>query len=383
MNRNPKGVVKVTTRGQMLVLILPRNVYLGQKKLALGIPDSTENRKFAELKAKQIEMDLLTGNLDISLTKYKPTQIADQKLNLNISLPELYEAYINSRRKLVSPSTWKGTYKNTLNHLTACPHKFLRESLKIRDWMIQNRTLDTSRRVLIQINAACEWALEREIMSSNPFKGKTKIKGKTNKPKIHPFSCQEKEVILEAFEKSGKFSYLSPIAKFFFLTGCRTSEAIALQWKHIKVDRSEISFEEAIVITQGGAIRKQGTKQGDWRTFPCNPQLQELLTSLKQGNTSGEQAVFVRPDGSAITYCDLRTAWYGKGKNLGIVKQLAIDGAIECYRPQYNTRHTFISQCLEAGTAPTQIAQWVGNSAEIIFRNYAGIVNKASVPRLD
>ena len=88
----------------------------------------------------------------------------------------------------------------------------------------------------------------------------------------------------------------------------------------------------------------------------------------------------MRPDGSPITHQDLRTAWYGKGNTLGIVRQLAADGAIDGYRPQYNTRHTMISACLEAGISPVQIAQWVGNSAEIIFRNYAGLINKISVP---
>ena len=62
------------------------------------------------------------------------------------------------------------------------------------------------------------------------------------------------------------------------------------------------------------------------------------------------------------------------------MRQLAAEGAIDGYRPQYNTRHTMISACLDAGVSPIQIAQWVGNSAEIIFRNYAGIINKTSVP---
>ena len=134
-------------------------------------------------------------------------------------------------------------------------------------------------------------------------------------------------------------------------------------------------------LAQGGATRKQGSKQSAGRDFPCNSQLEALLLSIKPDNGPlPDKAVFTRPDGSPISRGDLRTAWYGKGKNEGVVKQLAICGAIEAYRPQYNTRHTMISQCLEAGVAPTQIAKWVGNSAEIIFRNYAGIINKSSVP---
>ncbi len=365
----------------MLSLTLPR-VYCGRiKTIALGISSNPENWKFAELKAKQIEIDFISGYFDVTLKKYinshsTPTsQVA--------SIPEIYLEYINFRKNQVSASTWKCTYQNTLNHLIACPYKLSSESLKLRDWVIQNRTIDTAKRILMQINAACEWALERNVISSNPFKGKIKIKGKKSKARIDPFSLEEKNRIIKGFEESERFADLLPIIKFFFLTGCRTGEALALQWKHIKTDRSIVRFEEVIVLGEGGASRKIGTKQSAGRDFPCNEQLRNLLLSIRPDKRQATQAVFTRADGSPVSHQDLRTAWYGKGKISGIVKQLAVDDQIETYRPQYNTRHTMISQCLEASVPPTQIAEWVGNSAEIIFRNYAGIINKSSVPEFD
>jgi integrase len=252
--------------------------------------------------------------------------------------------------------------------------------MSLKDWMIANKTLDTCRRILMQLNAACNWALERDLIKTNPFFGKSKIKTKKSKPKIHPFSTDEKQIILSAFEESDKFSYLLSLIKFFFLTGCRTSEAIGLRWKNIKADCSSISFEEVVVLGKGGAQRKQGTKQAPQRDFPCNRQLRDLLLSFKPESAIADSSVFVRPDGSPISHQDLRTAWYGKSNALGIVRQLAADDVIDGYRPQYNTRHTMISACLEAGISPVQIAQWVGNSAEIIFRNYAGLINKIEVP---
>jgi integrase len=164
------------------------------------------------------------------------------------------------------------------------------------------------------------------------------------------------------------------------LTGCRTSEALGLRWKNIKADCSSISFEEVVILGKGGAQRRQGTKQSPQRDFPCNRQLRDLLLSIKPQSAIANSSVFLRPDGSPISHQDLRTAWYGKESNLGIVRQLAADGVIDGYRPQYNTRHTMISACLDAGIGPVQIAQWVGNSAEIIFHNYAGLINKVSVP---
>jgi integrase len=380
--KKPKNSIKIIVRGQTLSLVLPP-VYCGKRHvLALGLPNTADGWKFAEHKAQKIEIDLMGGHFDRSLAAYKckttETEIDVQQILTTFA--ENYQTYIESKKRDVSPGTWKATYLNTLNHLNECPYKLSSEVWAFKDWMIQNRTPDTARRVLMQINAAYNWALERGLVKNNPFAGKIKVKRKKSKPKINPFSNSEKIIIINAFGESNQFNYLKPLIQFFFLSGCRTSEAIALQWKHIKTDCSAISFEEVIVLGQGGAQRKKGTKQSPQRNFPCNRQLQKLLLSVKPEKAIANASVFLGPDGSCVTHQNLRTAWYGKGNRLGIVRQLAADGAIESYRPQYNTRHTMISNCLEAGISPMQIAAWVGNSAEIIFRNYAGIISKVSVP---
>lgn len=382
--KNSRGSVTVSSVRGNLRLRLPRGLWSDKKQvyLSLGLTDNLQNRKAAEIKAKQIELDILSGYFDPTLKKYQ--SIAYEALNSkleeqknSITFVEIYQKYINTKKDK-SATTWKGTYTNTLNHLSRCPHQFPGEAMDLKDWMIANKTLDTCKRILMQLNAACNWAVERDLIKTNPFFGKSKIKIKKSKSKIHPFSTDEKQAILTTFGKSDKFNYLLPLIKFFFLTGCRTSEAIGLRWQNVKSDCSSISFEEVMILGKGGVQRKQGTKQSPQRDFPCNWQLQNLLLSIRPSKVVG--AVFLRPDGSPITHQDLRTAWYGKGVALGIVRQLATDGAIDGYRPQYNTRHTMISACLEAGISPVQIAQWVGNSAEIIFRNYAGVINRISVP---
>lgn len=381
--RSPKGSVSVSSVRGILRLRLPRTLWQDKKQiyLSLGLLDTPPNRKSAEITARQIELDILSGHFDATLKKYLPTVYPSPSLSLEIAITfaEIYQKYIETKKDK-SATTWKGTYTNTLNHLSGCPYQLPSQAMDLKDWMLQNKTLDTSRRILMQINAACNWAVERDLIQTNPFVGKSKIKSKKSKPKIHPFSVDEKRAILTAFEESEKFGYLLPLIEFFFLTGCRTSEAIGLRWKNVKTDCSSISFEEVMILAKGGAQRKQGTKQSPQRDFPCNRQLQSLLLSIKPSKVAGTVSVFLCPDGSPITHQDLRTAWYGKSETLGIVRQLAADNKIDRYRPQYNTRHTMISACLEAGINPIQIAQWVGNSAEIIFRSYAGIISKVSVP---
>ncbi|MBC1270555.1 site-specific integrase, partial [Trichormus variabilis FSR] len=67
---------------------------------------------------------------------------------------------------------------------------------------------------------------------------------------INPFTREERDIIIKAFEESKLYSYYAPLVKFLFFTGCRPSEAIALQWKHIS--ERYITFEQAITISTKG-----------------------------------------------------------------------------------------------------------------------------------
>ena len=68
-----KGSVGVETFQDRLKLRLPCHLFGGkQKYLTLGMSDTSENRKLAEAKAKQIELDIAFERFDPTLAKYKP-----------------------------------------------------------------------------------------------------------------------------------------------------------------------------------------------------------------------------------------------------------------------------------------------------------------------
>jgi integrase len=191
---------------------------------------------------------------------------------------------------------------------------------------------------------------------------------------------------IEAFENSRCYSYYAPFVKFLFLTGCRTGEAIGLKWKHISSDFKLIIFCES-VSTQL-KIRK-APKTHKARKFPCNAQLQALLHSIKPETIDPEALVFPAKRGGEINSCHfIQNAWKGGHRRQGqktydgIVTKLVKEGKVARYRTQYNTRHTFISMCLEASVSIKQIADWVGNSPETIMRHYAGTTVHAQVPEI-
>ncbi|MBW4453063.1 MAG: DUF3596 domain-containing protein [Nostoc indistinguendum CM1-VF10] len=112
-----------------------------------------------------------------------------------------------------------------------------------------------------------------------------------------------------------------------------------------------------------------------------------LLLSIRPTNPSSDSLVFTSPTGLPVHNSEFTNkVWKGRkdGQKVyrGIVTTLVDEGKVQRYRCLYNTRHTFISQCIEAGVPIPQIASWVGNSPEIIMRHYAGCVSSLEVPHL-
>lgn len=379
-----KGSVGVESFQGRLRLRLPRQIYSGkQKYLTLGLADTPENWKEAEAKAWQIEKDILAGYFDPTLAKYKPQThlTVVEAIKPAITLSELWDKYTEYRKPQIAETTLRIQYAAVRNHIAKLPTKDLKDAIKIRDFLVANLSNDAARRTLTQLSACCEWACESSLVSNNPFHGMAKkiqvVKDETDT--IDPFTAEERDTIIAAFEQHPCYSYYAPFVKFLFMTGCRTGEAVGLQWKHISPDCKAITFCES--VSSQLKIRKD-CKTHKTRKFPCNAPLRALLLSIKPNNYDPESLVFPSKRGGVIRSGHfIDNAWKGRSdRGDGIVMQLAKEGKITRYRTQYNTRHTFITQCLEAGVSVVQVAKWAGNSAEIIMKHYAGATRQVQVP---
>lgn len=381
-----KGTVGIESFQGRLRLRLPRQIFAGkQKYLSLGLAETPENYKVAELRARQIELDIISNNFDVTLAKYSPNPIKlsekPVKNKAVLSLTELWEMYTEYRKPQIAETTLRIQYAAVHSHITKLPTKSLQDAVKIRDFLISNLSKDAARRTLTQISACCEWGVDSALIDGNPFRGMAK-KIKVVKDDLHsidPFTPEERDVIIAAFEAHPTQSFYAPFVKFLFATGCRTGEAIGLRWKHISPDCKTITFCES-VSTQLKIHKDCKTHKS--RLFPCNTSLQALLLGIKPKACDPESLVFPSKRGKEISSKSfLENAWKGRSdREFGIVMQLATEGKIRRYRTQYNTRHTFISLCLESGVSVVQVAKWVGNSPEIIMKHYAGIIKQIEVP---
>lgn len=353
-----------------------------QQELSLGFMGIRANPAgvgAAEKEARRIGVLLQDGKFDWR-AYLKPEAV--QKIAL-----ELWDKYVAYKSATVSITTVRSTYAKTRGKLVKWnrPITDKLSAYEFRDWLLQDCKPVTARKYLCNLNACYQWAVNCGLADANPFEGSTQGLKVHSEFKPDPFTQEEVQAILDAFQSHKLYSYYYPYVRFLFLTGCRPEDAVGLQWKHINFTSKEIDFREA-VNTQLN-IRK-GPKVKP-RRFPIGSELEQLLREHLPEGVGPEDPVFRSYRGGQLNHANFtRRAWNGQtnrhGKWIpGVVKQLVEAGAIDHYREPYACRDTFISHCiLEKGIHPVQVAAWVGNSPEIIHRHYAGVVRKIEVPSL-
>lgn len=383
MVRASKGEVKVIVSNDRLQL---RFSFAGDRYyLSIGLRDNVTNRKVAESKARQIELDMLSGNFDTTLAKYrtaaqskpKSVAISEKTAPVTISLNEIWVSFTEYKRTQLSPNTIRNGYDVFGRYIQKLPVDDPMQATTIRDYALANFPLNATKRFLTSLSACCDWAVESKLLEKNAFSGMAaKIRvPKSETADIDPFSLEERDAIIEAFADDiftpqfspVKHSYYTDFIRFLFMTGCRPAEAIALEWRNISADFRLITFEQVVIDTDTGKRVRQGLKTQERRRFPCNDTLHDLLKSRVRTSV----LVFPSPSGKHIVLGNLRTR---------IWKPILAGLDIE-YRKIYQTRHTFITRALETGKIDVKdLARLVGNSPEMIYRHYAGVKRELIVP---
>jgi integrase len=381
--RKPAGTVAIEIKSDRLRLRLPRTIATGSRRyISTKWVNSPDNYQRLQVIAWQIETDIKEDRIATTLQGYigrfKSTQIAITPTipaAAPLALAELWDLYCEYKKPQLAVTTYTQDYrKKYLNHISNLPQS-LDRATDLRNNLIAKTSIDTAKRVLTAISACCSWAVESSLIEVNPFMGMVAdLKRPKTERSIDPFTATERESILQAFQNHPDHQHYYHFVRFLFLTGCRTGEAIALQWQNVADDLSSITFAQS--YSSKLKIRKC-TKTGTSRKFPVNADLLALLVSIKPANAKPTDLVFTSPAGLIINNGNFTNrVWAGcKSGNKtykGILTGLIASGAVTGYRCPYNTRHTFITMMLAAGLTCSQVASLVGNSPAIILKHYAG-----------
>jgi integrase len=363
-----KGSVKVENDKGWLRL---RFTHAGKRHtFALGIPDSKSNRKMAEAKAQQIELDILSGNFDSTLFKYKPEKSSSQHQVSPLTIPGLFQRFMEYKSKEVSLKTmekYRATFKYLMDFFLNKPIDALSDTAaeEFTQWQFsKGLSHDQVKRRLEELEACWRW----HRAEYNPWEAAAKRIKVPPKQKPKPFTRQEMQTILEGFRTDRYYRSYVDFVEFLFGTGCRIGEAIGLRWKHITDDCSQVWIGEQ--LTRGN---RKATKTNRARTVTLTPKLQRMLQGKKPEAYNPEALVFTAPRGGALDDHNFRNRPWKT-----VLTRLGID-----YRKPYNTRHTLVSHALDLKMNPVMVAELTGHNVKTLYEHYAGNVNsRPTLPEL-
>jgi integrase len=336
--------------------------------ISVGLPDSAVNRRVAQQRAAQIELDIASGNFDFTLKKYKPAK--GDRVKDTAQVGNLFEQFmaLKVENKVLGQGSL-ARYKAVLKHLRNFFKDALVEAVNQREaqafvsYLRNEVSEQTIQDYLIVVQACWVWA-ETETLAENPWRPILKQLKPAPKQKVKPFTSDEVHRILEGFRNDAYYQHYADFVAFLFGTGCRFGEAAALKWQHCANDFSTVWIGES--VSRG--VRKS-TKTGKARTAMLTSKITQMLAERKSESCTPDDLVFPAPKGDAISDLNFRRrAW----KNM--LGKLGID-----YRKPYATRHTAISHALANGANPLAVAEQTGHDPQILFKHYASAIQKAAV----
>ena len=359
-SRVPKGSVKVIVSHDCLQL---RFRYKGRRHyLRLGLSDTPVNRKVAEAKAKPIELDIISGNFDATLSKYRLSADAESisEAKAKSTLWELLGRFLEYKEAQCRENTMRHTYSVYTNYARVPLTYDLERAAEIRNYALKLFPWIQPSDLLPDYLPVVNLLRHRDGLRSIHSRVWLLISNCLNRqatkaPMIFSHLLRQREM-----PSLLSFSFW-PVAALLK----------RLHFSEITSDCKTIIFYQAVMNTYTSRRIREGLKTQERRTFPCNRPLQELLRSIRPEGGSPNDLVFPsRKEHKPMDLNNLRNrAWTRTLKGLGIE-----------YCKLYQTRHTFITLALEARIDAKDVARLVGNSPEVIYRHYADKKCDLSVP---
>lgn len=235
---------------------------------------------------------------------------------------------------------------------------------KLREWISSmDVTAKRARNLLTPLRSVFEDALNDELIDFNPFEriALNKLLKQTTKAsdyEVDPFTAAEREVLLDKARADER-----PMLQFWFNTGLRPGELMALQWPKFDGVNNKVRIDRNLV---GGVEKGPKTAAGVRDVDLKAAALAALITQKSVTFMAGEH-IWHNPRTGEPWEHDAqirKTLWQP------LCKRAAVR-----YRNPYQVRHTFASALLTAGTNPWYVAEQLGHvDVQMVFQTYGKFI---------
>jgi integrase len=227
------------------------------------------------------------------------------------------------------------------------------------------------KQIKTSVNVVFNWGIEEKYIvgtSSTPVEGLC-VSDKTERvPQILTL-----EDIRNLLGKAREYEHpWYPIWAFAFLTGMRSGELKALQWKDLDFEKRVITVSKSYSPHLKGI---KSTKAGYWRNVPISKDLEGVILSLKNGqNTSPED--FVLPRHYTWTNGQAGEVLRGFLNEIGISKDVVFHTLRACFATH------MLAQGVDQATV-MKIGGWRDIKTFQIYVRLAGVEVKGATDVLD
>jgi integrase len=326
---------------------------------------TTKNINYADRLVNEVRKSIENGNFNYqdkfpgSTQAPKPTQVVRTGEELFFDLIDRWWDLLE-----VKPSTKSQYGRQKENfwkvHIPNKPiknivHSDIKAALKKGTW----KSTKSRNNQLSIIRSVFNLAVMDRQLKENPCIGLKYID--VQAPIPDPFSLPEVRRILRSVAEHYNVQVANYL-QFQFFSGLRTSEAIALTWSNVDLDKREILVEAVNVYDE----EQNSTKTSTYRTVKLPAEALAALVSQKR-YTQNSSKVFHDPyyNEPWLYHRITRAAfWTTTLKRLGIR-----------HRRTYNTRHTYATIGLMAGVNPAFMARQLGHSLDMFFKVYANWID--------
>ncbi len=280
-----------------------------------------------------------------------------------LTLIEAWHQFRAEREISLSPTSVVTDYAQADKWLARCPIQDFKDGRLVLTWVLQQKPVKASRRMAMYVKSLYRWASSEDIglLDKNPVATYRMPKAPQEDEDIIVIPRVETALVLVGLESNFKETNWANYSEFMLQTGMRTGEVRALKWNDIKGEK--VLVHSNFTLTHG---LKNSTKTNKKRWVPLNKRCLDILNETPQ---TGE-FIFT---GNRHSY---QSFVYKRMKKLKEADLISYR-----YRP-YDFRHTALSRWVEAGIPVAQIANWAGNSSEVIWKHYVNVTKEYEMPVL-
>jgi integrase len=376
---NPHGylVMRIPTLPQVPVDLRGKQYRLNQR-------DTPANRAQAKQIAAVVEVailaeranlaDIIRSTIETAFGRQAapPSQPEKPISQPQLSVGDLVEAYGQHQRVAGSSMRTLVTDKSMAQHLIRLlgakeiTDVNPKDADKVYAELRKSLNDYTLRRYLRHYSTMWCWAISREELDiKNPWKplaGSIRVARKTPKP----FTRNERQKILDAFQTSPEYSHYYPLVFFMFSTGLRPNEARALLWEQVAGDFKSVRVSDSL-DSFNKPKGKTKTLRSD-RKLPLPQAAVSMLAEMRPKATS--EIVFPSPKGLYIDQKNFaQRAWRKMLESVGVE-----------HRGPYHIRHCALSDWMQKGMSLNDISKLGGTSLEMLSQHYIGSVEETQIP---